>query len=178
MSTQQEPVRGLLGRVLRRRVVAAEVAANTRLPDAHHLAEWLTRLWLHLNTLLSGHCGSNEVGVGPGLLIDCPLGQEETQVWFTEIWNTRLVPHIIATVKASATAKAGLVDTWTDPLDWVLATYPWHGNAACGPDQLTRYGSFALKRFVTSIKHNSAFVWCSFVSFIFNFIACYACSGN
>ncbi|XP_047477202.1 neuron navigator 3-like isoform X4 [Penaeus chinensis] len=138
LSTQQEPVRGLLGRVLRRRVVAAEVAANTRLPDAHHLAEWLTRLWLHLNTLLSGHCGSHEVGVGPGLLIDCPMGQEETQVWFTEIWNTRLVPHIIATVKASSTSSTGLLDTWTDPLDWVLATYPWHGNAACGPDQLTR----------------------------------------
>lgn len=141
LSTQQEPVRGLLGRVLRRRVVAAEVAANTRLPDAHHLAEWLTRLWLHLNTLLSGHCGSHEVAVGPGLLIDCPMGQEETQVWFTEIWNTRLVPHIIATVKASSTSSTGLLDTWTDPLDWVLATYPWHGNAACGPDQLTRYDS-------------------------------------
>ncbi|KAK4308203.1 hypothetical protein Pmani_020091 [Petrolisthes manimaculis] len=138
LSTQQEPVRGLLGRVLRRKVAAAEVAANTRLPDAHHLAEWLTRLWMHLNTLLSGHCGSNDVGVGPGLLTDCPLGQEETQVWFTEVWNTRLVPHIISTVRSSATANSTLLETWTDPLDWVLATYPWPNNASCGPDQLTR----------------------------------------
>lgn len=139
LSTQQEPVRGLLGRVLRRKVAAAEVAANTRLPDAHHLAEWLTRLWMHLNTLLSGHCGSNDVGIGPGLLTDCPLGQEETQVWFTEVWNTRLVPYIISTVRSSATASSTLLETWTDPLDWVLATYPWPNNASCGPDQLTRY---------------------------------------
>lgn len=138
LSTQQEPVRGLLGRVLRRRVVAAEVASNTRLPDAHHLAEWLTRLWLHLNTLLSGHCSSNEVGVGPGLLMDSPLGQEETQVWFTEVWNTRLVPYIKETVRTSSSPNSSIFDTWTDPLDWVLATYPWSVNAACGPDQLAR----------------------------------------
>nr|XP_053644760.1 neuron navigator 2-like [Cherax quadricarinatus] len=138
LNTQQEPVRGLLGRVLRRRVVAAEVAANTRLPDAHHLAEWLTRLWLHLNTVLSGHCGSHEVGIGPGMLMDCPLGHEETQAWFTDVWNTRLVPCIISTVQLSTTSNSGLLDTWTDPLDWVLATYPWANNAACGTDQLTR----------------------------------------
>ncbi|XP_068233282.1 neuron navigator 2-like [Palaemon carinicauda] len=138
LSIQQEPVRGLLGRVLRRRVVAAEVAANTRLPDAHHLAEWLTRLWLHLNTLLSGHCSSHEVGVGPGLLMDSPLGQEETQVWFTEVWNTRLVPYIKETLRTSSSPNANIFDTWTDPLDWVLATYPWPVNAACGPDQLIR----------------------------------------
>ncbi|XP_066982596.1 neuron navigator 2-like isoform X3 [Macrobrachium rosenbergii] len=138
LSIQQEPVRGLLGRVLRRRVVAAEVAANTRLPDAHHLAEWLTRLWLHLNTLLSGHCSSHEVGVGPGLLMDSPLGQEETQVWFTEVWNTRLVPYIKETLRTSSSPNTSIFDTWTDPLDWVLATYPWPVNAACGPDQLTR----------------------------------------
>lgn len=138
LSPQQEPVRGLLGRVLRRRVVAAEVAANTRLPDAHHLAEWLTRLWLHLNTVLSGHCGSHEVGIGPGLLMDCPLGQEETQVWFTEAWNTRLVPYIVKTLRVSTSSNSGLLDTWTDPLDWILATYPWPNNAACGPDQLKR----------------------------------------
>ncbi|KAG7156793.1 Neuron navigator 2-like [Homarus americanus] len=122
----------------RNQVVAAEVAANTRLPDAHHLAEWLTRLWLHLNTVLSGHCGSHEVGIGPGLLMDCPLGQEETQAWFTEVWNTRLVPCIKTTVRASASTNSGMLDTWTDPLDWVLATYPWPNNAACGSDQLTR----------------------------------------
>lgn len=138
LSPQQEPVRGLLGRVLRRRVVAAEVAVNTRLPDAHHLAEWLTRLWLHLNTVLSGHCGSHEVGIGPGLLMDCPLGQEETQAWFTEVWNTRLVPFIVKTLRVSTSANPGLLDTWTDPIDWILATYPWPNNAACGSDQLKR----------------------------------------
>ncbi|KAK7066620.1 hypothetical protein SK128_014279, partial [Halocaridina rubra] len=138
LTTQQEPVRGLLGRILRRKVVSAEVAANTRLPDAHHLAEWLTRLWLHLNTLLSGHCSSHEVGVGPGLFMDCPMGQEETQAWFTEVWNTRIVPYVRDTVRNSSSPNTNILDTWSDPLNWVLATYPWPVNAACGPDQLSR----------------------------------------
>ncbi|XP_042855628.1 neuron navigator 3-like [Penaeus japonicus] len=97
LSTQQEPVRGLLGRVLRRRVVAAEVAASTRLPDAHHLAEWLTRLWLH---------------------------------------RTR---SCLATAESLVHFEHGIAGYVDGPAGTVLATYPWHGNAAYGPDQLTRF---------------------------------------
>lgn len=119
-------------------MAAAEAAANTRLPDAHHLAEWLARLWLHLNTLLAGHCGASEATLGPGLLLDCPLGQEETQAWFLEVWNSRLVPHMVEAMRAAAPHPPSLAQSWTDPLDWVLATYPWPNSVASGPDHLTR----------------------------------------
>ncbi|XP_063851272.1 neuron navigator 3-like [Scylla paramamosain] len=154
LSPQQEPVRGLLGRVLRRRVAAAEAAANTRLPDAHHLAEWLARLWLHLNTLLTGHCGG-DAALGPGLLLDCPLGQEETQAWFLEVWNGCLVPHLLAAMRGAAPHPPSLAQSWTDPLDWVLATYPWPNSVASGPDHLTRILVSDVLSLVSSSSNNN-----------------------
>ncbi|CAL4088345.1 unnamed protein product [Meganyctiphanes norvegica] len=137
LSVSQEPVRGVLGRVLRQRVVVAEVGSGTQLPDHHQLAEWLTRLWLHLNTILTDHCASPEVAcIGPGMLMDCPLGQEEAQVWFTEVWNERVIPALRSLLLSHG--SPALAHNWADPLDWVLATYPWPPNAACGPDHLTR----------------------------------------
>ncbi|KAG0727005.1 Neuron navigator 3 [Chionoecetes opilio] len=135
LSPQQEPVRGLLGRVLRRRVAAAEAAANTRLPDAHHLAEWLARLWLHLNTLLAGHCGAAMATLGPGLLLDCPLGQEETQAWFLEVWNGRLAPHLWRPcVVLPPTPPA-----WPSPgrTPWTGCWPPTPGPPVWPPDQTT-----------------------------------------
>ena len=73
-------MRGLLGRALRRRVALVEAAHNTLLPEAYHLAEWLARLWGHLNTLLVGH-GAPEAALGPAVFVDCPVGQEDAQSW-------------------------------------------------------------------------------------------------
>lgn len=52
LTAQSEPVRGLLGRVLRRRLLEAEAAHSSALPSRTSLlqvVDWLPKLWDHLN---------------------------------------------------------------------------------------------------------------------------------
>ena len=103
------------------------------LPKAHHTAEWLTQLWLHINTLLNTHITPDAV-IGPGLLTDCPVDQAEAQVWFTQTWNNTIVPQLLEIIHGAQT----FVTSWTDPVDWILSTYPWNVTAAIGPGQLLK----------------------------------------
>lgn len=48
-----EPLKGLLGRVLRRRILSAEADTRAKIPQARILASWLVRLLSHLNQVIS-----------------------------------------------------------------------------------------------------------------------------
>ena len=132
LSVLQEPLRGYLGRTIRRKIAIAEEQFGLALPRSYHSAEWLTQLWLYVNTLLNSHL-CNDAIMGPQVFCNCPVDQAEAQVWFTHTWNTRVIPLLQEMIKNSQ----GTV-SWVDPVEWILSSYPWNISAAIGPNQLQR----------------------------------------
>lgn len=60
-----EPVKGFLGRYLRRKLLEHELRepGNTRNAEMAAVVEWLPRVWLHLNKFLETH-SSSDVTIG------------------------------------------------------------------------------------------------------------------
>lgn len=65
-----EPVKGFLGRYLRRKLLEHELreCAGTRNAEMAAVVEWLPRVWLHLNKFLETH-SSSDVTIGNRLEI-------------------------------------------------------------------------------------------------------------
>ena len=106
-SAQEEPIHGTLGRLLRRPVLDAEISSEIKLPDIHQAVEWVIQMWLYINSLLP-----SDTFLGPLLLQDCPLHQEEAKTWFIQKWNKTLAPFL---------SEFPI----TDPKPWILSTIPW-----------------------------------------------------
>jgi len=64
-----EPVKGFLGRYLRRKLLEHELreCAGTRNAEMAAVVEWLPRVWLHLNKFLETH-SSSDVTIGNWIL--------------------------------------------------------------------------------------------------------------
>ena len=60
-----EPVKGFLGRYLRRKLLEIQLrdTVGTRGAEMAAVVEWLPRVWLHLNKFLETH-GSSDVTIG------------------------------------------------------------------------------------------------------------------
>lgn len=63
MANHMEPVKGLVGRVARRRLTQVEVEAGSRLPRLQQVLDWLPRCWSHINKFLETH-SSSDVTIG------------------------------------------------------------------------------------------------------------------
>ena len=72
-----EPVKGFLGRFLRRRLVEAEVMTSLRNNDLNKIIDWVPKVWLHLNKFLETH-SSSDVTIGKKRFFICLL-------WFKAI---------------------------------------------------------------------------------------------
>ncbi|XP_037088084.1 protein sickie-like isoform X2 [Pollicipes pollicipes] len=132
-----EPVRGFLGRHLRRRLASAELASGTHDPQLRLVFEWVPRVWQQLNKFLETH-SSADVTMGPRLLLNCPCDLTASQVWFTGVWNYSIVPYLVETVREGLLIY-GRRASWHDPTQFVLDTYPWQRAAPhAGVDSLTR----------------------------------------
>ncbi|MPC22653.1 Neuron navigator 2 [Portunus trituberculatus] len=59
MANHMEPVKGLVGRVARRRLTQVEVEAGSRLPRLQQVLDWLPRCWSHINKFLETHSSSD-----------------------------------------------------------------------------------------------------------------------
>lgn len=73
MANHMEPVKGLVGRVARRRLTQVEVEAGTRLPRLQQVLDWLPRCWSHINKFLETHSSS-----------DVTIGKDSIHILFTE----------------------------------------------------------------------------------------------
>lgn len=58
-----EPVKGFLGRFLRRRLLEAEVQEGIRNNDLNRIFDWIPKVWQHLNKFLETH-SSSDVTIG------------------------------------------------------------------------------------------------------------------
>jgi hypothetical protein len=64
-----EPVKGFLGRYLRRKLMESEVKTGMRNNDLTKMTEWMPKVWQHLNKFLETHSSSDvTIGRFTGLL--------------------------------------------------------------------------------------------------------------
>ncbi|KAM9771424.1 neuron navigator 3 isoform X14 [Syngnathus typhle] len=129
-----EPVKGFLGRYLRRKLIETEIHKNVRSNDLIKIIDWIPKTWQHLNGFLEAH-SSSDVTIGPRLLLPCPMDVEGSRVWFTDLWNYSLVPYLLEAVREGLQLY-GKRAAWEDPSKWVCDTYPWHAAAAPVQQQL------------------------------------------
>ncbi|XP_071526574.1 uncharacterized protein [Panulirus ornatus] len=134
MANHMEPVKGLVGRVARRKLTQVEVEAGSRLPRLQQVLDWLPRCWSHINKFLETH-SSSDVTIGPRLFLSCPGSLEGSQVWFTDLWNYSLVPYLVEAVREGLQLY-GKRATWEDPTTWITETYPWPPGTHAGPQAL------------------------------------------
>ncbi|XP_031205665.1 neuron navigator 3 isoform X5 [Mastomys coucha] len=118
-----EPVKGFLGRYLRRKLIEMEIERNIRNNDLVKIIEWIPKTWHHLNSFLETH-SSSDVTIGPRLFLPCPMDVESSRVWFMDLWNYSLVPYVLEAVREGL-QMYGKRAPWEDPSKWVLDTYPW-----------------------------------------------------
>ncbi|XP_018611478.2 cortactin-binding protein 2 isoform X1 [Scleropages formosus] len=92
-----EPLRGLLSRHLRRKLVHK---MRGQLPDASDLlcraVAWVCSVWHQINGCLS--ClGTTEALMGPQMFFSCPVVPEQPQAilrWLARLWNAVVVPRV------------------------------------------------------------------------------------
>lgn len=58
-----EPVKGFLGRYLRRKLIELEIERNIRNNDLVRIIDWIPKTWHHLNSFLETH-SSSDVTIG------------------------------------------------------------------------------------------------------------------
>ncbi|KOC60556.1 Neuron navigator 2 [Habropoda laboriosa] len=143
-----EPVKGFLGRYLRRKLLEHELreCGGTRNAEMAAVVEWLPRVWLHLNNFLETH-SSSDVTIGPRLFLSCPMEVTGSQVWFTDLWNYSVVPYLVEAVREGLTLYGRRVggngngdSSWEDPAQFITSSYPWISTHAVhgGSDALLR----------------------------------------
>ncbi|XP_026219468.1 neuron navigator 3 isoform X3 [Anabas testudineus] len=122
-----EPVKGFLGRFLRRKLIETEINKNMRSNDLIKIIDWIPKTWQHLNCFLEAH-SSSDVTIGPRLFLSCPMDVEGSRVWFTDLWNYSLVPYLLEAVREGLQLY-GKRAAWEDPAKWVNDTYPWNSTS-------------------------------------------------
>ncbi|KAL4233019.1 positive regulation of invadopodium disassembly [Mactra antiquata] len=122
-ANHMEPVKGFLGRYLRRRLVEAEVMTSLRNNDLNKIIDWVPKVWLHLNKFLETH-SSSDVTIGPRLFLSAPMDISGCKIWFTDLWNYSIVPYMLEAVREGLQVY-GKRAQWEDPTDWVHETFPW-----------------------------------------------------
>uniref|UniRef100_A0A8C3U970 Neuron navigator 3 n=1 Tax=Catharus ustulatus TaxID=91951 RepID=A0A8C3U970_CATUS len=118
-----EPVKGFLGRYLRRKLIETEIEKNIRNNELMKIIDWIPKTWHHLNSFLETH-SSSDVTIGPRLFLPCPMDVDGSRVWFTDLWNYSLVPYLLEAVREGL-QMYGKRAPWEDPSKWVGDTYPW-----------------------------------------------------
>uniref|UniRef100_A0A3Q3EG94 AAA+ ATPase domain-containing protein n=1 Tax=Labrus bergylta TaxID=56723 RepID=A0A3Q3EG94_9LABR len=126
-----EPVKGFLGRYLRRKLIETEIGSRTRNMELVKIIDWIPRVWHHLNRFLETH-SSSDVTIGPRLFLSCPMDVEGSRVWFTDLWNYSIIPYMLEAVREGLQLY-GRRAAWEDPAAWVIDTYPW--SAAPTPSE-------------------------------------------
>ncbi|XP_023227055.1 neuron navigator 3-like isoform X2 [Centruroides sculpturatus] len=122
-ANHMEPVKGFLGRYLKRKLIEYEVQNGTRNSDLTRIIDWMPKVWQHLNKFLETH-SSSDVTIGPRLFLSCPIDVANSQVWFTDLWNYSIIPYLLEAVREGLQLY-GRRAPWEDPAEWAKQTYPW-----------------------------------------------------
>uniref|UniRef100_A0A3Q1ETH7 Cortactin-binding protein 2 n=1 Tax=Acanthochromis polyacanthus TaxID=80966 RepID=A0A3Q1ETH7_9TELE len=104
----QEPLHGLLGRHLRRKLLH-KMGTGVWSPDGvmERSVLWVSQVWQQLNACLS-RLGTHEALLGPQLFLSCPVVPNNTQTiirWLARLWNAVVVPRVEEAIISRVTAK-------------------------------------------------------------------------
>ncbi|XP_052438462.1 cortactin-binding protein 2 isoform X2 [Carassius gibelio] len=103
-----EPLNGMLGRHLRRKLLhKAQGRSWTADDPVHKSLSWVCSVWHQLNACLS-RLGTSEALLGPYIFLSCPVYPEQTQAipkWLARLWNAVIVPRVEDAVISRVTAK-------------------------------------------------------------------------
>lgn len=121
-----EPVRGFLGRFLRRKLIEMEINKNSRSNELIKIIDWIPKSWQHINTFLEAH-SSSDVTIGPRLFLSCPMEVDGSRTWFIDLWNFSLVPYLLEAVREGLQLY-GKRAVWEDPSKWVIDSSPWSSS--------------------------------------------------
>ncbi|KAM8861515.1 LOW QUALITY PROTEIN: cortactin-binding protein 2 [Synchiropus picturatus] len=104
----QEPLHGLLGRHLRRKLLH-QMGPGVWSADGlmERSVMWISQVWQQLNACLS-RLGTHEAMLGPELFLSCPVVPPNSQAlvrWLARLWNSTVVPRVEDAVIARVTAK-------------------------------------------------------------------------
>ncbi|KAM4554337.1 cortactin-binding protein 2 isoform 2-T2 [Fundulus diaphanus] len=104
----QEPLHGLLGRHLRRKLLH-KVGTGAWSPDGlmERSVLWVSQVWQQLNACLS-RLGTHEALLGPQLFLSCPVVPNNTQAvvrWLARLWNAVVVPRVEGAVISRVMTK-------------------------------------------------------------------------
>ncbi|XP_067276644.1 cortactin-binding protein 2 [Pseudorasbora parva] len=103
-----EPLNGMLGRHLRRKLLHKTHGQCWTSDDPVHKAlSWVCSVWHQLNACLS-RLGTSEALLGPYIFLSCPVNPEQTQAipkWLVRLWNAVIVPRVEDAVISRVTAK-------------------------------------------------------------------------
>ncbi|XP_037624034.1 cortactin-binding protein 2 isoform X1 [Sebastes umbrosus] len=104
----QEPMHGLLGRHLRRKLLH-KMGTGVWSPDGvmERSVLWVSQVWQQLNACLS-RLGTHEALLGPQLFLSCPVVRDNTQAvvrWLARLWNAVVVPRVEEAIISRVTAK-------------------------------------------------------------------------
>ncbi|XP_075065682.1 neuron navigator 3 isoform X3 [Mixophyes fleayi] len=122
-SNHTDPVKGFLGRYLRRKLIEMEIENNMRNNDLIKIIEWIPKAWHHLNSFLETH-SSSDVTIGPRLFLSCPMDVDGSRIWYTDLWNYSVIPYLLEAVREGL-QMYGKRAPWEDPSKWILDTFPW-----------------------------------------------------
>ncbi|XP_042895687.1 neuron navigator 2 isoform X6 [Parasteatoda tepidariorum] len=135
-ANHMEPVKGFLGRYLKRKLIEEEVKTGIRNAEIAKVIDWMPKVWHHLNKYLETH-SSSDVTIGPRLFLSCPVDLSGSQVWFTDLWNYSVIPYVLEAVREGLQLY-GRRAPWEDPAEWVYETYPWPMHGTTSEPQLLR----------------------------------------
>ncbi|KAM7002368.1 LOW QUALITY PROTEIN: cortactin-binding protein 2 [Tautogolabrus adspersus] len=104
----QEPLHGMLGRHLRRKLLH-KMGTGVWSPDGvmERSVLWVSHVWQQLNACLS-RLGTHEALLGPQLFLSCPVVLNNTQAivrWLCRLWNAVVVPRVEEAIISRVTAK-------------------------------------------------------------------------
>ena len=84
-----EPVRGYLGRHLRRKLLAQEVETRLHNTEIYQVIEWITKSFVMINKFLESHC-SQDATLSPATFLGLPLDINTSRLWFINLWNLNI----------------------------------------------------------------------------------------
>ncbi|XP_069831650.1 neuron navigator 3 isoform X3 [Dendropsophus ebraccatus] len=127
-ANHMDPVKGFLGRYLRRKLIEIEIGKSLRNNDLIKIIEWIPKAWHHLNNFLETH-SSSDVTIGPRLFLSCPMDVDGSKIWYTDLWNYSVIPYLLEAVREGL-QMYGKRAPWEDPSKWIRDTFPWNSASS------------------------------------------------
>ena len=110
-----EPVKGFLGRYLRRKLIEMEISSRARSTELVKIIDWIPRVWHHLNRFLETH-SSSDVTIGRRNYTRLLLCHQ-----FTSAGTQHLTPVLCGVQDLGSSS----------PVPWMW-TGPGFGSRTCG----------------------------------------------